>query len=77
MSGRLATAPEQRPVFLVLQPVERSGVLTGIVGASSGSESHDISGFVSADTQVRFRVSNLYGGSDEYFYADNVMIQAE
>ncbi len=34
VSGRLATAPAQRPVFLVLQPVERSAVLTGIVGAA-------------------------------------------
>ena len=34
VSGRLATAPGQRPAFLVLQPVEQAGVLTGIVGAA-------------------------------------------
>lgn len=36
VSGRLATAPgdSERPVFLVLQPVERAGALTGIVGAA-------------------------------------------
>ncbi len=34
VSGRLAANPAQRPVFLVLQPVERSGVVAGIVGAA-------------------------------------------
>ncbi len=51
--------------------------INGFKGAGAGSESWDISGHISADTQVRFRVSNYYGGSDEYFYADNVQIQAD
>ncbi len=51
--------------------------ITDVKGSHSGSDSHDISAFISADTTIRFRVANLYGGSSEYFYADNVQIEAE
>ncbi len=47
---------------------------TGITGISLGSRSFDISGFISANTQIRFRVSNLYGASEEFFFVDNVQI---
>ncbi len=50
-------------------------VFTGISGSSSGSRSYDISGFASATTEIRFRVTNLYGGSNELFLIDNVQIE--
>lgn len=50
-------------------------VFTGISGSSSGSRSYDISGFASAVTEIRFRVTNLYGGSNELFLIDNVQIE--
>ncbi|MBT8443014.1 MAG: S8 family serine peptidase [Gammaproteobacteria bacterium] len=43
-------------------------------GANSGSRSYNISPYTSSDTLIRFRVTNLYGGSDEYFAVDNVQI---
>ncbi|MEM7480877.1 MAG: hypothetical protein AAF481_06860, partial [Acidobacteriota bacterium] len=42
-------------------------VITGISGAVEESRTFDISGHISANTQVRFRVTNLYGGSNEFF----------
>ncbi|MBC8446939.1 MAG: S8 family serine peptidase, partial [Chloroflexi bacterium] len=48
---------------------------TGIWGATWGSRSFDISGYISADTMIRFRVANKYGGSDEFFFADNIQIE--
>ncbi|MGB5049993.1 MAG: S8 family peptidase, partial [Caldilineaceae bacterium] len=48
--------------------------ITGIKGSSSGSRSYDISGFRTANTTIRFRVANLYGGYNEYFIIDNVEI---
>ena len=47
---------------------------TGIVGSSSGSRSYDIAAFASVDTQVRLRVTNLYGGSNESFRLDFVEV---
>ena len=47
---------------------------TGIVGSSSGSRSYDIAPFASVDTQIRLRVANLYGGSNESFRLDFVEI---
>lgn len=40
---------------------------TGLVGANSGSRSYDITAYASANTQIRFRVTNLYGGGNESF----------
>ncbi len=51
--------------------------ITGISGATSGSRSFGISGFISAETMIRFRVSNKYGADNEYFFADNVQIEYE
>jgi serine protease AprX len=49
-------------------------LIDNIVGVSSGARSYDITPYISADTVIRFRVDNLYGGSDEYFSVDNVQI---
>ncbi len=51
--------------------------ITGVRGSRSGSESHDITPWISASTTIRFRVSRNYGSSSEYFYADNVEIDAQ
>jgi len=45
--------------------------------ATMNPESFDISAFASENTTIRFRVANLYGGSDEMFKLDNVVIVAE
>ena len=50
-------------------------VFTGISGSTSGSRNYDISGFASATTEIRFRVTNLYGGSNELFLVDNIQIE--
>ncbi len=42
-------------------------VITGISGSVTEIHTLDISGHISANTQVRFRVSNNYGGSNEAF----------
>ena len=49
--------------------------LEGYSGATNGTRSYDISGFASATTTIRFRVAELYGGSDEWFVVDNVQIE--
>ncbi len=48
--------------------------VNGLSGTRSGSKSYDISGFLSANARIRFRVSQYYGGSNEYFYVDNLVI---
>lgn len=48
--------------------------ITGISGISTDSRSFDITAFISPNTTIRFRVSNFYGGFDEYFFVDNVQI---
>ncbi len=49
---------------------------TGFSGAVSGLRSYDISQFASDSTVVRFRVSNKYGGSDEFFFVDAIQLSA-
>ncbi len=49
-------------------------VFTGIYGFDSGTESIDISAFISPQTTVRFRVTNKYGGFDEVFCVDWIEI---
>jgi len=44
-------------------------------GEVAGSASHDISAYMTANTYIRFVVTVLYGGSDEYFFIDNVEIE--
>ncbi len=52
-------------------------VITGISGAVTQSRSIDISAFASSETQVRFRISNLYGGSNEFFCLSFIEITTE
>lgn len=47
---------------------------TGLSGSNSGSRSYDILPYASANTQVRFRVTNLYGGGNESFRLSYVEI---
>lgn len=47
---------------------------TGFRGAKSGHGTFDISGYISRQTTVRFRVSKYYGGSNETFKVDNFTI---
>ncbi len=49
---------------------------TGINGASSGSRNIDITTSMSANTRIRLRVSNLYGGGNETFQVDNFQVEA-
>ncbi len=51
-------------------------VLQQFFDTVSGSASYDISSYMSAATRVRFRLADYYGAGDEYFYVDNVEIQA-
>ena len=50
---------------------------TGISGQFSNSREFDITNVISSSTSVRFRVTNLYGGSNEYFTVDNLTINAQ
>ena len=43
---------------------------------STKFESYDVSAYISANTQFRFRVTNNYGGSNETFKVDNFKIVA-
>lgn len=47
---------------------------TNIVGEEWGNGHFDLNQYMSANLRVRFRVTNLYGGSDEFFIVDNVQI---
>ncbi|MGB3904703.1 MAG: S8 family peptidase [Anaerolineae bacterium] len=49
-------------------------IIDTINAAASGSRKYDISAHISADTMIRFRVFDRYGGPDEYFAVDNVQI---
>ncbi|MEM7351343.1 MAG: SdrD B-like domain-containing protein [Acidobacteriota bacterium] len=52
-------------------------VLTGITGYHEGWRDIDITAFASAQTQVRFRVSNKYGGHNELFCLTFVQISSD
>jgi len=48
---------------------------TGYDVAASGSESYDISAYISSNTRIRFRVNAFYGaGLNEFFDVDNVQV---
>ncbi len=49
-------------------------VFTGLNGPDSGSRSYNIQPYASANTQIRFRVDNLYGGGGESFRLEFVEI---
>jgi uncharacterized repeat protein (TIGR01451 family) len=48
----------------------------GISGAKTGRRTFDISRFASANTTVRFKIWENFGGADEQFLVDNVTIAA-
>jgi hypothetical protein len=50
---------------------------TGFSGSKSGTESFNITDSISSKTTVRFRVAKNYGGSDETFKVDNVVLTAQ
>lgn len=50
-------------------------VMNGIVGAQTGSRTYDISPFIASNTRIRFRITNFYGGSNEFFRVDNVDVR--
>ncbi len=56
--------------FTVLQK------FTNIYGKTANSRRYDITKFMSANTRVRFRVTRLYGGPNEFFLVDNLTIEA-
>jgi uncharacterized repeat protein (TIGR01451 family) len=47
---------------------------TNIDGIASGSRSFDITAYAATNTQIRFRVNNLYGGGNEEFLIDYVEV---
>ncbi len=50
---------------------------TAYPGVASGSRSYDISDFIATDTQIRFRVENLFAGNNnEVLLIDNFSIRA-
>lgn len=55
---------------------QRLQTITNISGVSTGSGIHDITAYKSATTYIRFTIDRYYGGTNEYFYVDNVDITA-
>jgi len=47
---------------------------TGYDGINSGTRAYNIAPYATANTQVRFRVNNLYGGGNESFRLDYIQI---
>ncbi|MGI9238980.1 MAG: hypothetical protein ACR2QZ_16390, partial [Woeseiaceae bacterium] len=47
---------------------------TGLNGGESGTNSYDITSYATATTQVRIRVNQFYGGSNEFFYLEFIEI---
>ncbi len=50
-------------------------LIDDLAGECDGDREYDITAYMSANTTIRFRVYNLYGGSDEYFFIDDVRIK--
>jgi len=49
-------------------------VLRSYVNDVNGSDTFDITAFISSNTRIRLRIENNYGGSSEYILIDNVTI---
>lgn len=47
---------------------------TGLNGGESGTDSYDITAFAAANTQVRIRVNQFYGGGQEFFFVEFIEI---
>ncbi len=50
--------------------------LTGYTGTYISSRTFNISAYMASNTRIRFRISNNYGGSDDFFKVDVVKIDA-
>jgi len=52
--------------------------ITGLSGVNTSSRSYDLESFVALTSEIviRYRVTNLYGGGNEFFRADNIEIDA-
>ncbi|MEA2563804.1 MAG: hypothetical protein QOH06_5308 [Acidobacteriota bacterium] len=50
--------------------------LTGYTGTYISSRTFNISAYMASNTRVRFRISSLYGGDDDFFKIDQVRIEA-
>ncbi len=48
--------------------------INGILGATTESRTYNITAFIASNTRIRFRVTNTYGVSDEFFKVDQVRI---
>ncbi|MCP4203253.1 MAG: hypothetical protein GY769_15120, partial [bacterium] len=48
--------------------------ITGHTGMADGWEWIDISDYISPYTTIRFRISNKYGGEEEFFFVDSIKI---
>ncbi len=49
---------------------------THLAGSHDGSREYDISDFISDNTTIRFKIWDYYGGSNEFFKVDDVMIMS-
>lgn len=47
-----------------------------ISGVTSGSTLYDITGYISANTRVRLRITNRYAGANETLFVDNFQVRA-
>lgn len=45
-------------------------------GATSGSQTYDLTPYIASNTRIRFRVHDLYAGPDEMFFVDNLVLRA-
>ena len=45
-------------------------------GATSGTQTYDLTPYIASDTRIRFRIHDLFAGSDERIRIDNVTIRA-
>jgi len=50
--------------------------LTGYTGTYISSRTYDISSYIASNTRIRFRITNNYGGDDDFFKVDQVQVSA-
>ncbi|HKI01254.1 MAG TPA: SdrD B-like domain-containing protein [Thermoanaerobaculia bacterium] len=50
--------------------------LTGYSGTYISSRTYNISAYIASNTRIRFRISNNYGGDDDFFKVDQVKVDA-
>ena len=56
------------------QPFTTLEVFETMEGAVSDSRSYDISAYATAETTIRIKVSEKFGGPNEYFFVDNLEV---